>query len=172
MNRVIVAAALLSASLSGCCLYNPHSHGGHFVAEYCPSAEPQISKTPYQATYVLYQWRQPPCDPPPLQWLPEQEVGELYIRGLSKWESIGFERNKDGQLFAVAGSEKLPLVEGRYCWHVSAQTRFPLAKWMIGETNNTVLGIIALPFGLVALVVFLPMLAVGGLCALPFLFLV
>lgn len=158
---------IVATTLSGC-VHNSHSHGGHLISDYAPGDNAKTRKTPYRATYVLMHRPSPPTNPPPHTWNPDQQVCELYVRTLKKREKIGFEKDSDGKLFAVAGEEKILLEDGKYCWHVSSQERFPMAKWMIAETNDTVLGIVTLPFSLVALALVVPMLALAGLFIFPF----
>lgn len=173
MLRKALAACLMTVFfLSGCAHHNSHPHGGRMVAEYCPGKDAEVTKTPYQATYVLYHWPKPPCDPPPHKWVPEHEVVEMFVRGLGKRACIGFEKDSDGKLFAVAGDEKIGLEAGRYCWHIHPTTEYTGMKWFAHETGERVVEIVSLPFGLVggaiALVCLIPM-GIAFLVLWPFL---
>src|SRR5581483_4831397 len=107
---------------------------------------PDEESAPYKATYALYHWRKPPEGEPPQTWVPEQEVEQLYLRGLSKGDKVGFERDDKGRLFAVAGEEKIPLPDGRYCWHITPETEYRGLERVLHETGENVKAIILLPF--------------------------
>jgi hypothetical protein len=162
MPRTLLGVCLLLlAGAGGCASSNPHSHGGHFVCEHKPDDKPETTTIPYKATYILYQWRTPPQDQPtPHTWIPEQEVGELFVRGLDKGDNLGFEKGDKDQWFAVAGSEKIPLEPGHYCWHISESTEYRGIQLVVHEmcdtVKETVTTIVALPFGIVLVVVALP----------------
>ena len=163
MPRKVLACSLLLVLVAGCATFNPHSHGGHFVCECKADDKPDTSPAPYKATYVLYYWRAPPKDqPPPQTWIADQEVVQLYVRGLDRGDNIGFEKNDKGELFAVAGLEKIALEPGRYCWHVSQDTEYRglhLAVHELGESvRDTVDAIIALPMGIVLVILLIPFL--------------
>jgi hypothetical protein len=150
---LIVGATLL---LGPGCAANPHSHGGKFISEYNSGSSPDLGWTPYQATYVLQQWRPRPDDPPPQSWIPEQEVQELYTRGLARWKRIGFEKDDHGKLFAVAGDEKIALEDGRYCWHISSDTEYRGAMRVLNETGENVVYVAGLPFQAAAGIIAVP----------------
>jgi hypothetical protein len=171
MPRKLLACALLLVPLAGCATSNPHFHGGHFISEHKCDDCSETSTAPYNATYVLYQWRTPPKDqPPPQTWIPDQEVGQLYVRGLQRGDKIGFEKGDKDELFAVAGTEKITLEPGRYCWHISQETEYRGLALAVHEAcdtfKETVETIIALPLGIVLLVLLLPFFLVF----LPFMF--
>src|SRR5262249_25917988 len=126
-----------------------------------------VDWTPYQATYVLYHWRPQPTDPPPQTWIPDQEVEELYVRGLGRWVNIGFEKGDKGKLFAVAGKEKIPLEDGRYCWHINPATEYHGAERLLHETGQNIVYVVRLPFGLAAAAVAIPVILGCGLVCLP-----
>ena len=172
-KKAFACKLLLLVLAAGCTNQNPHCHGGHFICEHRPQDTPGTSTAPYKATYVLYQWRLPPQDQPaPHTWMPDHEATELYVRGLDGGEKIGFEKGEKDQLFAVAGCEKILLEPGRYCWHISPETEyrgFQLALHEICETvKETVAAIIALPLGIVLLVLLAPFLVLFLPCLLLF----
>jgi hypothetical protein len=154
-----LAVALIVA---GCC-HNPHDHGGEFVVEHVPGESPETTHTPYKANYALYQWAKPPDGPPPQKWIPDHEVTELYVRGLSRWDDIGFEKGADGKLIAVCGSEKIPLEDGRYCWHITEGSEYRGGERILHEMGETVVTIALLPFAAVACVILLPIAALFGI---------
>jgi hypothetical protein len=157
--------------LTGCC-HNPHDHGGEFVTEYKPGDTPDTTTAPYKATYALYQWSKPPDGPPPQTWVPEHEVTELYVRGLSRHDKIGFEKGDTGQIVAVAGSEKIPLDDGHYCWHITSETEYHGSDRILHETGENVLTVVELPFEAAGAAIALPFVVIFGaglLCCLPFL---
>lgn len=153
-----LAAALF---LSGCC-HNPHDHGGEFVVEYQAGESAETTTAPYKATYALYQWSKPPDGPPPQKWIPEHEVTELYVRGLCHWDKIGFEKGEHGNLVAVAGSEKIPLEDGHYCWHITPDTEYRGGERILHEAGEDVITVVTLPFAVVGAALILPILAVVG----------
>lgn len=164
-RRWIACSILLLAFGSGCASHNPHCHGGHLVCEQKPDCAAETTTAPYKATYVLYQWRTPPQDQPvPHTWIAEQEVSEMYVRSLERGDNVGFEKDKDGQWFAVAGSEKIPLEPGRYCWHISEATEYRGVQLAVHEAcetiKDTVENIVALPCGVVAAVLLIPFVIV------------
>ncbi len=169
-RRKLVLPLVCAALLTGCAQQATHTHGGRMVAEYCPGKEPEVSKTPYAATYVLYHWPKPPCDPPPHKWVPEHEVAEMFVRGLGKHDPIGFEKGSDGKIVAVAGEEKITVDDGHYCWHIHPTTEYTGFKWFVQESGERVVEVVSLPFelvgGAIALVCFLPM-CLGFLCLFP-----
>jgi hypothetical protein len=170
MFRKVLTGCLLGMGLLGGCAHqNLHPHGGRLIAEFKPGECPDVKKAPYQATYVLYHWPKPPCDPPPHKWVPEQEVVEMFVRGLTKRQPIGFEKGCDGKVFAVAGEEKIELDAGRYCWHIHPSTEYTGVKWLVQETGERAVEIISLPFGLAALIVCLPLLLLFFVFFWPFL---
>jgi hypothetical protein len=160
MPRKLIACAMAANMLVAGCLSNPHAHSGKLIAEYRPGEEPSTARTPYQATYALYQWRSPPTQPPPHTWIPEQEITELYVRGLSRWKTIGFTRESDGALYATAGEEKIPLAEGHYCWHITPQTETHGLERVLSETGENVVTIVSLPFGTACFLVVAPVFMV------------
>jgi hypothetical protein len=170
MRRTVTIPLLAVTLLTAGCASNPHHHGGQLVAEYHPGDEPKTTCAPYKATYVLYHWPAPPTDPAPHTWVPEKEVVELYVRGLGRHDTVGFEKNSDGELQAVAGEEKILLDDGRYCWHISSDTEYRGFARLFHETQENVVNVLELPFGIVILAVELPFLLLflcfGGLCFL------
>ena len=168
MRKTVTVCLLVAALLTAGCLGSPHHHhGGQLVAEYHPGDKPETTSAPYKATYVLYHWPAPPTDPPPHTWVPEKEVVELYVRGLSRHDPVGFAKTDAGQLQAVAGEEKILLDDGRYCWHISPETEYRGFARLIHETQENVVSIVELPFGVFILAVSVPFLLVflcfGGL---------
>jgi hypothetical protein len=169
MARKALAAVLIFCTLLGGCVTNPHMHGGQFVAEYKPDECPPQTRTPYAATYVLYQWLDPPPGAPPHTWVPEREVAEMYIRGLGRHESIGFDKDANGGLVAVAGNEKIPLPEGRYCWHISVETEYRGGARVMHEVCENTWDAVCFPFevacGAIMLPLFVGMMSFCGLYA-------
>jgi hypothetical protein len=154
-KRAIGLMLILSTLVSGCA-GNPHVHGGKLVAEHKPGDSPENSHTPYQATYVLHHWHEPPPGAPPHTWIPERQVEELYVRGLGRWEPIGFEKDAGGNLIAVAGQEKIPLAEGRYCWHISQDTEYHGAARVMNEACENTWAVVCFPFEVVGAAVLVP----------------
>jgi len=63
---------------------------------------------------------------------------------LSDQNPIGFEKQGDGPLFAVAGEEKVPLTAGRYCWHATEDlpSGSPKAVGILAIVEDTAGGIL------------------------------
>ena len=172
-RKFLPFSLLILITLGGCAASNPHTHGGQFICEHKCDDKPEATTAPYKATYVLHQWRTPPPDQPvPHTWVAEQQVTELYVRGLEKGDVLGFEKDDKGQLFAVAGSEKIPLEPGRYCWHISQSTEFrgfALAIHEVCETvKEIVVTIVALPAGIILLDLAAPFFVICLPCLLNF----
>jgi hypothetical protein len=152
---------LLLAGAAGCASNNPHCHGGQLVTEHKCDDKPDTTTVPYKATYALYQWRTPPADQPtPHTWIPEQETSEMFVRGLDKGDNIGFEKDDKGQLFAVAGTEKIPLEPGRYCWHITEATEYHGLRRVVHEgcemIEEMVATIVGVPVSIVVIILLLP----------------
>ncbi len=168
LNKPVVWTLVVALFVTGCC-HNPHDHGGEFVAEYKCGDSPDTTTAPYKATYALYQWSKPPDGPPPQKWVPDREVTELYVRGLSRWDKIGFEKGENGKIVAVAGTEKIPLDDGHYCWHITSDSEYRGGDRILHETGENVLAVLTFPFDVAATAVVLPMFAVVGAGFLLFL---
>jgi hypothetical protein len=136
------------------------------VADLKAGGSPAVEDAPYKATYVLYHWRTPPEGPVPENWTAEDEVERLYLRGLSRKDKVGFERDDKGQLFAVAGDEKIPLADGRYCWHITPETEYRGTERILHETGEIIVDIATLPFAVVGAVVTVATISVAGVCGL------
>jgi len=164
-QRLVACVLLVPVFVAGCAT-NPHCHGGALVAEYGPDAKAEVTRTPYRADYALYCWPRPPEGPPPHTWRPDHQAVELYVRGLKASEPLGFEKGEGG-LVAVAGSEKIHLEEGHYCWHVTADTELRGLQLVAYETVQGTVYVITLPFALAMWVCLMPVvLVVGGMCVL------
>jgi hypothetical protein len=161
VTRKLLAIALSVLLIGPGCANNPHGHSGKLIAEHTPGDCPEQTVTPYKAVYVLFRWNNPPDGPPPRDWIPEKEVVELYTRGLARWQSIGFQKDKDGKLVAVAGEEKIPLEDGRYCWHISPDTEYHGAARLAHEAGENVLFVVTMPVAVVGFVCMLPIFLVA-----------
>jgi hypothetical protein len=158
LKKSFTGTLLIALFAAGCC-HNPHDHGGEFVVEYKPGNSPDTTSAPYKANYALYQWSKLPDGPPPQKWVPDHEVTELYVRGLSRWDKIGFEKGDQGKVVAVAGNEKIPLEDGHYCWHITPETEYHGSDRILHETGENIMTIVELPFDVVGCAVALPFLA-------------
>ena len=97
--RLVVCFALLA---SGC------ANQKRTVAAYEPGGEGQTRPAPKSAQYILL------CTDDAVA---NGEYG-LAVRQLSSRDAVGFAREHDGRLVAVAGGYRLPLDEGHYRWAV------------------------------------------------------
>ena len=93
---------------------------------------------------------------------------DLFVRGLSKRDSVGFEKTSDGKLLAVAGDEKLTLEPGRYSWNIDPRTEYTGFKWFVHETGERTVEIICLPFELAVAAVAVPFVFGAFLLCWPF----
>ena len=152
--------------LAGCTHDAAHS-SGQLVARYS-GTDAEVSNAPYKATYVLRQSQAPPSDPPPRTWIPEEHVVDLFVRGLSRQQAVGFEKTSDGKLLAIAGDEKIALEPGRYSWHIDPSTEYTGLKWFVHETGERTVEIISLPFDCAAVVVAVPFVLGFFLFTWPF----
>jgi hypothetical protein len=150
---------LLGAALAGGCITSPPCHEGPLVAAYRPGTAAGVTPAPYDATYALYRWPDPPQDP-------ATAAGELSgLRGLSRvvgQEPVGFESGTDGQLLAVAGAQKLPLPPGRYCWHITPDTERKEPHPVLKGTKQALRTVVELPCDAVGTALFILILTLGG----------
>jgi hypothetical protein len=158
----MLVCGLAVVAFVGCCS-NPHGHSGQLIAELSPAEKGTTETAPYKATYALYRWRNPPEGTPPERWVADEEVERLYLRGLCRYDKVGFERDDKGQLFAVAGEEKIALPDGHYCWHITPETEYRGMERILHEAGENVVSIAALPFEIVGAVVILPVIVAYAL---------
>ncbi len=100
--------------------------------------------------------------------MPSEQVVDLFVRGLDKRQSVGFEKTADGKLLAVAGYEKIALEPGRYAWHIHPSSEYTGLKWFVQETGERVVEVVCLPFELAVVVVAMPFVFGAFLFAWPF----
>lgn len=155
MTRRLVACVFMVSVFATGCASDPHYHGGQLVAEYGPDNPAAVTRTPYKADYALYRWPTPPEGPPPHTWRPDRDAVELYVRGLKAWEPLGFEKGEGG-LVAVAGSEKIKLEDGHYCWHITPDTELRGVRLLLYETAQGTMCVIAVPIAAAMYVCTLP----------------
>src|SRR4051812_8632840 len=74
---------------------------------YAPGKPARIGEAPVAGDYDLYTGGQ---------------AAPARAAVLFEGEPVGFARDEQGQLLAVAGAERWPIPEGGYRWHRSAQT--------------------------------------------------
>jgi len=161
MRRTKRAWVLLGIFMLTGCVSENRRLPGKLIAEYSPDKkDASVSKTPYQAIYVLREWPTPPSDPPPQRWVPEENVVDLFTRGLEGRQPVGFEKSSDGKLVAVAGEEKIPIEPGRYSWHIEPSSEYTGMKWFIHEAGERTVEVVSLPFDLAAAAIAVP-IAVG-----------
>lgn len=125
MFQKAVAAVLVCAMVApwgaGCGRPSRHSHGsGKVLVEHPPRRKPEFGWTRVPAVYVLFGDRKPASGFPGATrgW---RHGWALTSLPLEKREPLGF-RTVNGQLYAVAGGDQIPLPEGEYCWHTKPGT--------------------------------------------------
>jgi hypothetical protein len=169
VGRIKTASAIFGmVLLIAGCVHDKPKLPGRLIANCVPGKDEELSKAPYQATYVLREWPAPPI-PPPSRWVPEENVVDLFTRGLDRRQPVGFEKSTDGQLFAVAGEEKIPLNPGRYSWHIEPSSEYTGARWFFHEAGERTVEIVSLPFELAAAIVAVPFVAGAALLTWPLL---
>lgn len=115
MPRRAALLVLVTATAVGDCA-NPHA--GHPVAEMRPGITPITSEVRYGATYALHRTDEP---------------GEaLYTTHLVRGERVGFRREADRSVVAVASGQTLPLGEGTFAW-VMAEGSVPTWRERAGQ---------------------------------------
>ena len=63
--------------------------------------------------------------------------------------------------------EKIPLPEGRYCWHISTSTEYRGMERILHETGENLVGGVTLPFATALFLVAAPfVLVIGGVAFL------
>ena len=149
MPRKPIVWTLVVALLVTGCAHNPFDYGEYKIVEHRPGDSPERTLTPYQAEYGLYKVRDCPIavpeptengepqqkqiDPPNPPRLAEQPPGmevrtggddSVCTRLLYRSDEIGFTRDENGRLIAIAGSERIPVDDGFYCWQVISEPEF------------------------------------------------
>ncbi len=119
----VICAVVLLAGCGG------RDSSQELVAECAPSKNAEMRKAPYEATYVLQQWHARPTR----TGKPYEEALDMFQRGLTKNDSIGFEKASDGGIVAVAGDERVSLEPGHYTWNVAQYTGL---RWFVHETKE------------------------------------
>jgi hypothetical protein len=89
----------------GCRSTHPF-HEGILVSSHLPTHPSEALPLEFSAQYTLY-------SRPSL----EEEGVEVLFRDLERADPLGFAAT-EGELFAVAGQERIPLPAGLYCWHI------------------------------------------------------
>ena len=142
---------------AGGCTAAPSCHNGTRIVAYTPGAQLGVEPVPYTASYILYQ---PPIVPAGAS-SGEGSLERWTLRELKQGGWIGFSREENGQLIAIAGSERIPLADGAYCWHVSPETQYSATKlFLLGAEDTarkTAMAIVRFPLelaGVILLVAF------------------
>jgi hypothetical protein len=119
-NFLVVAVA----AVGGCVGVAPVAVPGYgqvTVASYRPGESPEVKQTPGFGTYGLYRGQAPAKDGMlPAETAPPERTETPELFGLCRIpvkEPVGFTRDPDGRLCAVAGEEKFLLPDGApYFW--------------------------------------------------------
>ena len=167
------------------CAHNPFDFYKHSIAEYKPGDRPETTTAPYQGSYALYRFDPaplttpaelsprsgsdetpkplPPLELPPGQrFMPDCGAGELYVRLLSDSDKIGFEKSDDGKLIAIAGSERIPVDDGHYCWYVTTEKERHGFEPVCHETCKNGVTVVACALWPVGIAIQVPFAAVLG----------
>ena len=107
MYRAVLLAAILPALTGGC---RALVRDAEAIA-YRPGTRPTVAPAEAAATYRLH-------SPDERRWWPEVEV--------PAGAAVGFRREPDGSLWAVAGEIVQPVPDGRYVW---LRTPKPVGRW-------------------------------------------
>src|SRR5262249_45264106 len=142
------------------CAGGPQGREGSGLAEYVPGKPGGWAQAPYAADYGLYRCegagRPPGPGEPPLLW-----------RGLSEGEAVGFV-NEGGGLGALAGPERIPLDEGRYCWRVTPETELRGAALARHEAGKALATAARVSCGTALGLLFLPLVVLWRIPVSPF----
>lgn len=144
-TRLAAVLALAGTLLVGCG-YNPHSHGGTFIAEHKPGEPSHIGTAPYSDIYVLFAWQpttMPSTQPsdPPMTGSRQRDGSFLMAQHwVSKGDRIGFLNHGDDNVTAVAGIYQITLKDGRYCWHLTRMNNFKVFLSAVQDGFLMVLG--------------------------------
>lgn len=98
MRSAVLLTLSMLIVLNGCA--NPHANRP--AAEIRPDIAPITSEVKYEATYALYR-----TDGPGVP---------LHSTRLTRGERVGFRRQSDSSVVAVAGGHTLPLGDGTFAW--------------------------------------------------------
>ena len=113
-----VALCILSAT-SGCKALEREGH----VVGYHPDLPPRAEAAPYDATYTLY--------------TPDPEARLAYATiELRKGMTVGFRREPDGSLVAIAGEQVTPIPDARALWCHTPTPRSQIDRFAV-ETRDT-----------------------------------
>jgi hypothetical protein len=134
-HRLILLFVLLSL-LSGCRALVRDAE----MVEYRPGAPPTTVVADCDAEYRLF--------------APEKHETRMPV-DVAKGEAVGFRREPDGSLVAVAGKETTPIPEGRYVWQYTPKPATRLDRFAVTTRDKcenafyTTLFVITAPFWLV-----------------------
>lgn len=141
-RAALVCALVLATLVSGC-----STQRESLVTDYHPGGPVRQETAATPAVYHLT--RRTPAD-----GKGKGDTVEVVARDLFAGEPVGFRRNADGALLAVAGRETLPLEDGDYCWHVGTtmdEVRLRRFKHDTRDSTKMTLQLTALGVGLAAL---------------------
>jgi hypothetical protein len=110
------------------CISSGNGHGT-LIARYEASEVPEVMKAPRENTYALYAGS-----------TAQQGSGDGTLRAQVRVLCgcpIGFEKEENGQLTAVAGQRRIPLPEGLYWWEaVPDSTQATTGEWYAQARNQ------------------------------------
>jgi hypothetical protein len=162
MARSPTSCLFLTAALARGCLGAPPCHNGKLVAEFRPGDRAGAVAVPYAADYAMFRWPAAAAGGHPEAATPGPPAGQPWAwRGLLPGDRVGFERGADRQLLAVAGPEKIPLPDGRYCWHITPETEYRGLGLVRLEAGEVLRALLTAPGEAVSQVLFL-LLLLGG----------
>jgi hypothetical protein len=119
MYRIVPVFLLVAGCVAGCA-----SQRNGVVVAYQPGDEPEVVRTPHEATYNLV----------PLPTA--RETGPRARVALAGGLPIGFEKAPDGRLFALANQKHIPLPDGAYSWQAEPGDNLSPAGQMLGQIRD------------------------------------
>jgi hypothetical protein len=137
MARGAVCCSVVFLVFAAGCVGNAQTHEDDLIAEHRRGDKPSTITVPYEATYALIHDPFAADADAPGTMVFEHWTGKtLQFRQLKRGDPIGFQRDGDGQLVAVAGGEALPLEDGHYCWRITPETEHQGVSRVLHQTEE------------------------------------
>jgi hypothetical protein len=107
---VLLLVILAGGCVGGWCVQRSH------VSEYRSGESPEVKPAPCEGTYALYGVANDP------QAASTEQAPSADLLRAQSWvlggHALGFEKDEEGRLWAVADEKKIPLPEGLFWWEL------------------------------------------------------